>query len=118
VPAKRYSNGRNVPWCANFVSWTFRQAGNPLPGNQVSIGSCDTMANELKKAGNWVGKTQAPQPGDVIFFGSPGDYTHVGIVDHVAGGKVYTVEGNSGNRVAQRSYPLNSSKIQGYGRPG
>jgi len=116
VPASRYSNGSNVPWCANFVSWNFRQAGNPLPGNQVAIGSCDTMANELKRAGMWIGK-QTPQPGDVIFFGTPGDYTHVGIVDRVENGRVHTVEGNSGNRVAQQSYPLNASNIQGYGRP-
>jgi peptidoglycan hydrolase-like protein with peptidoglycan-binding domain len=116
VPASRFSNGRNVPWCANFVSWNFRQAGNPLPGNQVAIGSCDTMANELKRAGMWIGK-QTPQPGDVIFFGTPGDYTHVGIVDRVEGGRVYTVEGNSGNRVAERSYSLSDGRIQGYGRP-
>ncbi|MHC4390946.1 MAG: peptidoglycan-binding protein [Planctomycetota bacterium] len=118
VPAQRYSNGRNVPWCANFVSWSFRQAGTPLPGNQVAIGSCDTMMNELKNQGSYFNRGQGtPQPGDVIFFGTPGDSTHVGIVESVTNGKVNTVEGNSGNRVTRRSYDLNASRIMGYGRP-
>ena len=47
VPSERYSNGQKEPWCANFVSWCFRESGNPLPGNQDAIGSCDTMAREL-----------------------------------------------------------------------
>lgn len=117
VPAQRYSNGQNVPWCANFVSWAFREAGHPLPGNQVAIGSCDTMAAELRRAGRLYRKgEQTPQPGDVIFFGTPGDLTHVGIVERVEGGRVYTIEGNSGNRVAERSYSLDDARIVCYGR--
>ncbi|GIW72830.1 MAG: hypothetical protein KatS3mg102_2372 [Planctomycetota bacterium] len=118
VPARRYSGGREVPWCANFVSWAFRQAGTPLPGNQWSLGSCDYMMNQLKQNGVWFDRGQGmPQPGDIIMFGRPGDATHVGIVERVEGGRVYTVEGNSGNRVARRSYDLDSSRILGYGRP-
>jgi uncharacterized protein (TIGR02594 family) len=117
IPAQRYSFGQNEAWCANFVSWCFRQAGNPLPGNQDAIGSCDTMRRELEAAGRFYPpRTETPQPGDIIFFGTPGDMTHVGIVTRVEGGKVYTIEGNSGDRVAERSYDLNSSRIQGYGR--
>lgn len=117
VPAERYSNGQQEPWCANFVSWCFRQAGHPLPGNQEAIGSCDTMAAELRARGAlFQSGERTPQPGDVIFFGQPGDYTHVGIVERVEGGKVYTVEGNSGDRVTERSYDLGDPKIQAYGR--
>ncbi len=117
VPAQRYSNGQNEPWCANFVSWTFRQAGLDLPGNQDAIGSCDTMARELASRGALFRKGEGtPQPGDIIFFGVPGDLTHVGIVQRVENGQVYTVEGNSGNRVAERSYPLDSPRIMSYGR--
>jgi peptidoglycan hydrolase-like protein with peptidoglycan-binding domain len=118
VPAQRYSGGREVAWCANFVSWSFRQAGTPLPGNQWSLGSCDYMMNQMKSNGVWFNRgQQPPQAGDVIFFGRPGDSTHVGIVERVENGKVYTVEGNTGNRVARRSYDINSGKILGYGRP-
>jgi peptidoglycan hydrolase-like protein with peptidoglycan-binding domain len=98
LPAQRYAGGRNEPWCADFVSWSFRQAGHPLPGNQRSIASCNQMAAELAARGEIYRKgSQTPQPGDIIFFGHyPGGLSHVGIVDHVSNGTVYTVEGNSG----------------------
>lgn len=116
VPSQRYMDGRKEPWCANFVSWAFRQAGHPLPGNQRAIASCDVMASEFKKKGKLMPRGAGqPKPGDVIFFGKPGDYTHVGIVEKVANGKVYTVEGNTSNMVARRSYSLNDPYVQSYG---
>lgn len=42
---------------------------------------------------------------------------HVGIVERVENGTVYTVEGNSGDSVRQNSYPIGSSVIYGYGIP-
>lgn len=51
---------------------------------------------------------------------------HTGIVEKVAGGRVYTIEGNTssaagvvenGGCVQDKSYPLTYSKIGGYGRP-
>ena len=65
-----------------------------------------------------------PQPGDIIFFK---DECHVGLVEYAAGGYVHTIEGNTsggstlidnGGGVHQKCYPLGSSYIQGYGRPG
>lgn len=122
LPAQRYSNGRKEPWCANFVAWTFRQSGNPLPGNQRSLASVQNMEDEMKKAGKFFPRgSGTPKPGDVIFFGNRGQSDrgpgrHVGIVDRVENGKVYTIEGNSGNAVARRSYDLNNARITGYGR--
>gem|GEM_PF-6099445 len=40
---------------------------------------------------------------------------HVGIVEFVENGKVYTIEGNSDNQCRQREYDLNSEDIMGYG---
>ena len=42
---------------------------------------------------------------------------HVGIVASVDKARVITWEGNAGGKVAQRSYPLDSREIVGYGRP-
>lgn len=51
---------------------------------------------------------------------------HTGIVEKVAGGRVYTIEGNTssaagvvenGGCVRDKSYALTYSKIGGYGRP-
>jgi cell wall-associated NlpC family hydrolase len=122
IPAQRYSGGRREPWCANFVAWTYRKAGKPLPGNQRSLASVQYMEDRMKRAGAWTRRSRArPKPGDVIFFknrgrSDRGSGRHVGMVEKVANGRVYTIEGNSGNRVRRRSYPLNNHRISGYGR--
>ncbi|MBO6158866.1 MAG: SH3 domain-containing protein, partial [Firmicutes bacterium] len=52
------------------------------------------------------------------FFGTSIDNSsHTGIVEKVDGSKVYTIEGNTSDQVARRSYALNNSRILGYGRP-
>ena len=38
-------------------------------------------------------------------------------MEKVDASKVYTIEGNTSNKCARRSYALNSAKIVGYGRP-
>lgn len=121
VPAQRYSNGRREPWCANFVAWSFQQAGTPLPGNQRSLASVQYMEDQMKRTGQFHRGT--PQPGDIIFFANRGASDrgggrHVGIVERVENGRVHTVEGNSSNAVRRRSYSLNDPRISGYGRVG
>lgn len=46
-----------------------------------------------------------------------GSSDHVGIVEKVENGRVYTVEGNSGDSVRQNSYPIGYYEIYGYGTP-
>ena len=59
--------------------------------------------------------------GTLIFFDWPeegvfdGVSDHVGIVEKCENGIVYTVEGNSGDAVRERRYPINSESILGYG---
>ena len=60
--------------------------------------------------------------GDIIFFdwtdSNDGKADHVGIVEKVENGKVYTVEGNStGDTCRQKEYSIDSSVILGYGKP-
>ena len=50
-------------------------------------------------------------------WGNNGTIDHVGIVESVSGGTVNTIEGNSGDKVARRSYSIGSSNIYGYGVP-
>lgn len=40
---------------------------------------------------------------------------HVGIVESVKKGNVNTIEGNSGDAVKRRSYPIGNNEIYGYG---
>jgi hypothetical protein len=111
------------PWCACFVSWCFERAG--IVRLIAPFYYCPTGVNNFKKAGQWV--TGNPQAGDVIFFkDSSGVACHVGLVERVDSGKVYTIEGNTsatagvdanGGCVARKSYALGYGSILGYGRP-
>lgn len=42
---------------------------------------------------------------------------HTGIVEKVENGRVYTIEGNSGNACREKSYPIGWYEIYGYGVP-
>ena len=73
----------------------------------------------FKERGQWQDNTYIPNPGDIIFFNWDGDslIDHVGIVEKVENGKIYTIEGNSNDSCVQNSYPLGYSKIYGFGIP-
>ena len=42
---------------------------------------------------------------------------HVGIVAKVENGRVYTIEGNSGDSCRERSYMVSEYRLLGYGIP-
>jgi cell wall-associated NlpC family hydrolase len=67
----------------------------------------------------WQEPGYIPAPGDIIFFDwePDGSSDHVGIVEYVEGEVVHTVEGNTSNSCARRSYRLDSKNICGYGTP-
>lgn len=119
--------GAGIPmgsfWCAMFVSVVARQAG--LPETELpNFHGCTTGRRRFKELGRWRDKAgYVPKPGDVIIFDWDGNSSngmdHTGFVENVVNGRVYTIEGNSGNRgICQKcSYALNSSLIAGYGTP-
>lgn len=65
----------------------------------------------------------SPRPGDIIFFdwndenGQDGLTDHVGIVEKVENGFVYTIEGNSGDSCPEQCYSVGHYEIYGYGTP-
>ena len=63
-----------------------------------------------------------PTPGDYIYFrwanaASHINVSHVGIVAAVGKNTLTTWEGNSGSKVASRTFALNDTRIVGYGKP-
>jgi len=116
-------------WCAGFVSVVFRSSLGQAAQEAVmpNFHYCPTGVNQFKALGCWVPSSGKPVAGDVIFFkNSSGVSNHVGIVERVEGGRVYTVEGNTnpgntvvpnGGGVARKSYPVDFGSILGYGRP-
>ena len=121
---KWYNGKKNgYEWCDMFVDWCFVTAfgyENALrllcqPERSCGAG-CTWSAKYYKQKGQFF--TSNPQVGDQIFFGTSIDNcTHTGLVEKADSSKVYTIEGNTSNKCARRSYALNSAKIVGYGRP-
>ena len=105
-----------APWCHMFVSWCADQAD--VPTSVVpKTASTDTGMTWFKKKGVFKYKGKyTPKRGDIIYFKSAGA-SHVGIVERCSGNTVYTVEGNTSDKVARRNYPLNAARITGYGVP-
>ena len=81
---------------------------------------CQTGVDWFKAMGEWQEKGHTPSAGDIVFFDweVDGKVNHVGIVEKVENGKVYTVEGNSTDDTCrQKEYSINSKFIFGYGTP-
>lgn len=106
-------------WCADFVSWVYREAGRPFTGGVDGGWRLPGVAGVkawLQDGHQWfaVGSAEAPQPGDaVVLHGEE----HVGIVDHMDGQTLHTIEGNTSNTVARREYSMTSGSVVGWGRP-
>ncbi len=87
------------PWCAYFVSWLARSAGEPLGAQGQGFGSVDQLYSWAQSAGRAVpnGQGYVPKPGDLIVFNE-----HVGMVESVLpNGQIQTIEGNSSDRVSR-----------------
>lgn len=114
-----YGFDSRVEWCACFVSWCAEQCGYLESGIIPKYSLCSDGVNWFRNNGQWQGRDYEPTAGNLIFFDWEGDGTidHTGIVEKSENGTVYTVEGNSGDECKQRSYPVGSSVIYGYGIP-
>ena len=107
-----------VEWCACFVSWCADQCGYIDAGLFPKFAACTSQGVPwFQERGQWQDNTYTPNPGDLIFFNWDQDewIDHVGIVEKVENGRVYTIEGNSGNACEQNSYPLGDPQVYGYG---
>ncbi len=113
-----YGFDSRVEWCACFVSWCANESG--CLGTAVpKFSRCTDGVAWFKGQNRWRNSRYLPQPGDIIFFDWNQDMVpdHVGIVEKVEGGVIYTIEGNSaGDRCRQNRYAVGSPLIFGYGR--
>lgn len=117
-----YGFNSRVEWCACFVSWCANECGYIDAGVIPKYAGCVNGVQWFKDRGQWLDNSAEPTPGMIIFFdwasgGQDGLSDHTGIVQKVENGRVYTVEGNSGDSVRQNSYPVGYYEILGYGAP-
>ena len=107
--------GPGYPWCMAFLHFCFRRAGLVLDHpNLASVGFFESWA----RSNGYLVPT--PERGDLVCYRFDGDDwpDHVGIVERVEGGTIYTVEGNTalgndanGGMVMRRSRPLHRVKF-------
>jgi hypothetical protein len=104
------------PWCAYFTSWAAREAGVPLGDAGQGFGRVDDVYAWAQRSGKAIPASAgvAPQPGDLIVWDE-----HIGVVESVdADGTIHTIEGNSSDRVSQRTYGRDGGGAIGYVRLG
>ena len=114
-----YGFGSRIEWCACYVSWCANECGYIDAGIIPKFAGCVQGSQWFKDRGGWQDRSYEPSAGQIIFFDWEGDgeTDHVGIVEKYENGTVYTIEGNSGDSCRQKSYPVGSSLIYGYGIP-
>lgn len=124
--AKKPGWNQYTPWCGCFLSWGAEQQRDTIDGDPPKFADVDKGMASFKESGKWRNPNDAhnmPIPGDYVFFDWDGrndpdgvkDPDHVGAVLCVEGNFLYTIEGNSGGRVAVNRYSLSDSRIVGYG---
>lgn len=108
-------------WCDMFVDWDFlKLGGSKEKGEWLECqtglygAGCEWSSNCYRWAGRF---GTEPKIGAQIFFGKAGAEEHTGIVENFDDKYVYTIEGNTSNMVARRTYARTSSYIVGYGYP-
>ena len=119
-----YGFGSRVEWCACFVSWCANECGYIDTGVIPKFAGCVNGVQWFRERGQWADNAMEPSPGMIVFFDwdnkgnsglQDGQSDHVGIVQKVENGIVYTIEGNSGDSCRVNQYPVGYYEILGYG---
>lgn len=111
-----YGFDSHVEWCAIFVSWCANESGD-LNVTIPKFSKVEDGITWFKDNKKWADKNHMPKSSDLIFFdwNNDNDPDHVGIVESVNNGYVYTVEGNSSDECKEKQYKLDNKTIIGYG---
>lgn len=109
-------NNNYEPWCAMFVSWCWYHTGlsNDILLKYQGCGTGEAWC--IEKGIFHYKADYTPKPGDIIFFTSAG-MGHTGICAYVEGDYMYTIEGNSSDKVGIWRWSLKDARITGYASP-
>ncbi|MBD5136181.1 MAG: CHAP domain-containing protein [Lachnospiraceae bacterium] len=111
--------GMQDMWCAMFVSWCANVAGvknSVIPKHAKTTTGLQTFKNwgrAYSRSDVAAGKYK-PMAGDIIYFKTSRNNAitnHVGIVTKYSGSTIYTIEGNSSDKVSEKSYSIGDTKI-------
>lgn len=110
--------GKGYPWCMAFVYWCVNTAAKELnlPNPLVKTAGVLKQWNETTLRKLTI-RDKGIKPGDIFIMEFSKGRGHTGFVEKVAGGMVYTIEGNTnddgsreGYEVARRTRALSSLK--------
>ncbi|WP_227980136.1 CHAP domain-containing protein [Nocardia spumae] len=118
----KYAEGVDEPWCADFVSWTLREAGQPLSNPNSGgwrIPGVSTLQEYFEANGRFaaVGSEYRPRPGDVVIYAAGSPFgQHTNIVLAAADHALTTIGGNERGGVRIHRYdPATVRGIVGFG---
>lgn len=125
---KWYGFTEHVHWCACYVSWCANECGYIDKGIIPKFSGCVNGIQWFKEKNQWQdrGESYYPIIGDIIFFdwfdengNQDGVSDHVGIVTRtdITNRTIYTIEGNTSNKCAERMYSFDDVQVMGYGTP-
>lgn len=123
----KFRDTDRTPWCGAFVAWVYNAAGQYEKITEAkkfgNLGFVPSYSRFADKHNKWVNRAEA-QPGDVIVFGRN---RHVGLVEGVIDGYIFTIEGNAGptaaigcgkpGAVCRKVYKISNSDIKGVIHP-
>ncbi len=123
-----YGFTEHVHWCACYVSWCANECGYIDKGIIPKFSGCVNGIQWFKDKNLWQdrGESYYPIIGDIIFFdwydengNQDGVSDHVGIVTRtdINNRTIYTIEGNTSNKCAERMYSFDDVQVMGYGTP-
>ena len=117
ITQKSGINPATTPWCAAFAMNMIDEHGLLDLDGLSNRNYCPTIENWAREKGVYgTPDKYKPKTGDAIMFDWNGDGTedHIGLVESVKDGKVYTIEGNSSDSVKRNVYDLGDERIDGY----
>lgn len=119
-PASTYTEGREEPWCADFISWVLNAAGAPLsnPNNgSWRIPGVYTMEAYFQSVGRLEGTDYRPQPGDIMLWGVRSPMAlHANIIVAVQDDTVTTVGGDENGIRLRHTQIRPDLGLLGFGR--
>ena len=111
-------NPATTPWCAAFAMNLIDQHKLLDLDGLSNRNYCPTIESWARGKGIYgTPDKYKPKSGDAILFdwdGKGGTPDHIGLVEKIKNGKVYTIEGNSSDSVKRNVYSLNDPRIDGY----
>ena len=114
-----YGYPYRVEWCVIFVGWCAEQCGYLDEGVLPKMEGVLPLVDWFRERDQWQYRDYEPNPGDLIFYDweNDGIADHVGIVERVENGLIYSVEGNVDDRCIENSHYIGTVSIYGFGLP-